>query len=88
MGGWGYGWRMALLAWAALSAMVGIAGWVLTQFDSQYDNAGVAGRLLSGIFAGLFAMAIYSPITLAVAAVIGLGAGLGHRRRRRQPISN
>jgi len=77
----GYGWRFAVVAWAGLSAVAGLAALVLTQFDSQYDEAGVAGRLLAGVGVGLLTMAIYSPVTLIAAALVGLGAGVAHRRR-------
>lgn len=81
MSGWGYGWRRALMAWMALSAVVWVVGLVLTQFDSQYDESGAAGRLVIGGLAGLFAVVIYSPVTLVVAIVFGLVGGIAHRRR-------
>jgi membrane protease YdiL (CAAX protease family) len=81
--GWGYGWRVAGLTWIICSAVVAVAGLILTQLDSQYDASGVAGRLLAGVGAGLLAMLLYSPLTLAVGVLGGLVAGLAHRRRRR-----
>ncbi|WP_426574900.1 hypothetical protein [Aquihabitans sp. McL0605] len=85
MSGWGFGWRVGLMAWTGLSALVGVIGLVLTQFDPQYDHDAGPGRLVSGVFAGLFALAIYAPITLAVACLAGLVAGLAHRRRLSPP---
>ena len=82
MGGWGFGWRTAMLAWWVLSVVVWSAAFVLTMFDSPYDEAGVASRLVGGVVVGLVSIAFCSPITLVVASLIGLGAGLTHRRRR------
>lgn len=68
-------WRMvgraAAVVFAVLSTVVVIVGCVLVQFDDQYDASGVAGRLLAGVFGGLFAAAIYSPLTAVVSLCVG-----------------
>jgi hypothetical protein len=80
MTSWGFGWRSGVLAFALLSLLAAAAGLVAVQFDDQYEQAGILGRLFVGAFGGLFSAALASPVTAVVAAGAGGLAGL-HRRR-------
>ena len=76
-----FGWRAGLLALVVASFAFAAFGWVLTQFDSQYADAGIAGRSLVGVVGGALAAVVALPVSLAVGVVIGAVAGMRHRSR-------
>ena len=86
MGTLSCGWRAALITWAAGSAVVGVTTFVSIQFDSGFDATGV-GKVVVGGYCILLAMVVCSPISLALAGLIGFAAGQVDRRRTRPSVS-
>ena len=87
MGTLSCGWRAALVTWAALTVCVGVAIFVGIQFDSGFDATG-GGKVVVGAYYSSLAMVVFSPVSLAIASLVGFTAGRVDRRRTVPPISH
>lgn len=85
---WRFAWRVGLITFIGLSIAAVVAGWVLTQFDDQYEASGVAERMFVGVFAGAFGALLVSPISALIGLVAGVVASVWRRGTTAQPESS
>jgi hypothetical protein len=76
---WRFAWRVGVITFIVLSIAAAIAGWVLTQFDDQYEASGVAERMFIGVFAGAFGALLLTPVSAIVSLIVGVGASIWRR---------
>src|SRR5690606_36829824 len=76
---WRFARRVGLITFIGLSISAVVAGWILTQFDEQYEAAGVAERMFIGVFAGAFGALLVSPISALVSLIVGVVAAVWRR---------
>jgi hypothetical protein len=76
-----FGRKVAVVAFLALSLIATAVGWVLIQFDDQYESSSVTERVLVGVFGGALGALIVSPVSAFASAITGAGAARFHRKR-------
>lgn len=77
----GFGWRSGALSFfVLLMVAVGSFG-VAAQFDGRPAGIGIAERLFMGVIIGIYLTALAVPVLMVVAALLGITAGIWHRRR-------